>query len=201
MVARRPPARVPVPPTRLVAGVGHRRAGPTARTAAARSAAPRAHCADRPPGSTSRRSRGRPMEVASPCAHNRRSTGSTRRRSRSWTSRPGSGRSSPAGQPRRRRGVDARRLAALRLGCRAAGSRSIRRTPDGRDRIVLTDGEREHGEPSGGYGYAPLPSPDGRRVVHIEVHDGLSDLIVRSLGDGSAPKRGAWSPAQDPARW
>ena len=39
----------------------------------------------------------------------------------------------------------------------------VRRSADGRDRIVLTDGEREHGEPSGGVGYAPLPSPDGSR--------------------------------------
>ena len=66
----------------------------------------------------------------------------------------------------------------------------VRLTSDGRDRIVLTAGEREHGEPSGGVGYAPLPSPDNRRFVHIEVHDGLQDLIVRELADGAAPKRG-----------
>lgn len=66
----------------------------------------------------------------------------------------------------------------------------IRRTADGRDRIVLTDGKREHGDPSGGYGYAPLPSPDGERVVHIEVHDGLIDLVVRSLGGDTPQKRG-----------
>ena len=40
----------------------------------------------------------------------------------------------------------------------------VRRSPDGRDRFVLTDGEREHGEPSGGLGYVPLPSPDGTRT-------------------------------------
>jgi len=74
----------------------------------------------------------------------------------------------------------------------------IRRTADGRDRIVLTDGKREHGEPSGGYGYAPLPSPNGERVVHIEVHDGLIDLVVRSLGDGSPPKRGRGRPPKAP---
>lgn len=66
----------------------------------------------------------------------------------------------------------------------------IRRSADGRDRIVLTDGEREHGEPTGGYGFAPLPSPTGDRVVHIEVHDGLIDLMVRDLGGGTPPKRG-----------
>ena len=75
----------------------------------------------------------------------------------------------------------------------------VRRSPDGRDRIVLTDGEREHGEPSGGVGYAPLPSPDGSRVVHIEVHDGLVDLVVRSLGDAAAAQARPRPAAQDAA--
>jgi dipeptidyl aminopeptidase/acylaminoacyl peptidase len=67
-------------------------------------------------------------------------------------------------------------------------------TTDGRDRVVLTSGKREHGEPAGGVGYAPLPSPDGRRFVHIEVHDGLQDLLVGDLpadvkhGRGRPPK-------------
>ncbi|MEX1171479.1 MAG: S9 family peptidase [Chloroflexota bacterium] len=74
----------------------------------------------------------------------------------------------------------------------------VRRSADGRDRIVLTDGPHEHGEPGGGYGYAPLPSPDGRRVVHIEVHDGLIDLVVRGLGDGTPPKRGRGRPPKAP---
>lgn len=73
----------------------------------------------------------------------------------------------------------------------------VRRVADGRDRIVLTDGAREHGEPTGGYGYAPLPSPDGRRVVHIEVHDGLVDLVVRGL-DGGPPRRGRGRPPKTP---
>jgi dipeptidyl aminopeptidase/acylaminoacyl peptidase len=74
----------------------------------------------------------------------------------------------------------------------------VRRSADGRDRVVLTDGEREHGEPSGGHGYAPLPSPDDSRVVHIEVHDGLIDLVVRGLGDGTPPKRGRGRPPKSP---
>lgn len=74
----------------------------------------------------------------------------------------------------------------------------VRRSPDGRDLIVLTDGKREHGEPSGGYGYAPLTSPNGSRIVHIEIHDGLIDLIVRELGDGSPPKRGRGRPPKAP---
>ena len=81
---------------------------------------------------------------------------------------------------------------------RTAGSRSSVALPDGRDRIAITDGEREHGEPSGTYGYAPLPSPDGRRVVHLEVHDGLIDLVVRELGEGAAPKRGRGRPPKTP---
>ena len=74
----------------------------------------------------------------------------------------------------------------------------VRRSPDGRDRIILTEGEREHGEPSGGFGYVPLPSPDGSRVAHIEVHDGLIDVVVRSLGDGERPKRGRGRPPKAP---
>ena len=74
----------------------------------------------------------------------------------------------------------------------------VRRSPDGKDRVALTDGEREHGEPSGGYGFAPLPSPDGRRLVHIEVHDGLIDLVVRELGEGTTPKRGRGRPPKTP---
>jgi dipeptidyl aminopeptidase/acylaminoacyl peptidase len=74
----------------------------------------------------------------------------------------------------------------------------IRRSADGRDRLVLTDGQREHGEPSGSHGYAPLPSPDGSRVVHIEVHDGLIDLVVRGFGDAAPPKRGRGRPPKTP---
>jgi dipeptidyl aminopeptidase/acylaminoacyl peptidase len=63
---------------------------------------------------------------------------------------------------------------------------------------VLTDGEREHGEPTGSYGYAPLPSPDGTRITHIEVRDGLIDLVVRGLGAGPPPKRGRGRPPKTP---
>ena len=74
----------------------------------------------------------------------------------------------------------------------------VRRSPDGRDRIVLTDGEREHGEPSGGTGYVPLPSPDGSRVVHIEVHDG-SDR-PRSCAAWATPRRRSAAAAVRPRR-
>jgi len=70
----------------------------------------------------------------------------------------------------------------------------VRLTADGRDKVVLTRGEREHGEPSGGIGHAPLPSPDGQRFVHVEVHDGLQDLLVGDLAAGVTTKRGRGRP-------
>ena len=74
----------------------------------------------------------------------------------------------------------------------------VRLTADGHDRIVLTAGEREHGEPGGGTGHVPLPSPDGSRFVHIEVHDGLQDLLVGELGGAQPPKRGRGRPPKVP---
>ncbi len=74
----------------------------------------------------------------------------------------------------------------------------VRLTADGHDRIVLTSGEREHGEPMGAVGSVPLPSPDGLRFVHIEVHDGLQDLVVGDLGGAAAPKRGRGRPPKVP---
>ena len=72
-------------------------------------------------------------------------------------------------------------------------------TADGRDRVVLTSGKREHGEPGGGVGYVPLPSPDGRRFVHIEVHDGLQDLLVGELPAGCRRQARPRAAAQDAA--
>ncbi len=74
----------------------------------------------------------------------------------------------------------------------------VKRTADGRDRIVLTAGDREHGEPSGGVGYAPVPSADGSRFVSIEIHDGLQDLVVGELAARVAPKRGRGRPPRTP---
>jgi len=74
----------------------------------------------------------------------------------------------------------------------------VRRTAGGRDRIVLTAGDREHGEPGGGPGSAPLPSPDGSRFVFVEVHDALQDLVVGELGPAAAPKRGRGRPPKAP---
>ena len=74
----------------------------------------------------------------------------------------------------------------------------VKRTADGHDRILLTAGEREHGEPGAGIGYAPLPSADGSRFVYIEVHDGLQDLIVGELAARVAPRRGRGRPPKTP---
>jgi dipeptidyl aminopeptidase/acylaminoacyl peptidase len=74
----------------------------------------------------------------------------------------------------------------------------VRASADGRERRVLTTGEREHGEPSGSSGYAPLSSPDGSRFVHIDVHDGLVDLVVAPAGDAAPTKRGRGRPPKNP---
>jgi dipeptidyl aminopeptidase/acylaminoacyl peptidase len=60
----------------------------------------------------------------------------------------------------------------------------VRRTRDGGSRASLTSGEREHGEVTGAPGYGPVPSPDQRRFVHIEVHDGMVDLLVARFNAG-----------------
>ncbi len=69
---------------------------------------------------------------------------------------------------------------------------------DGRERRVLTAGNVEHAEPSGGIGYAALPSPDGSRFVHIAVHDGLCDLVVAPMAAGAPTKRGRGRPPKNP---
>lgn len=74
----------------------------------------------------------------------------------------------------------------------------VRVGPDGRGRTVLTAGEREHGEPSGGFGYAALPSPDGSRFVHGEMHDALIDLVVAPLSGAAPVKRGRGRPPKNP---
>jgi dipeptidyl aminopeptidase/acylaminoacyl peptidase len=74
----------------------------------------------------------------------------------------------------------------------------IHRSADGRSRTVLTSGQREHGEPSGGYGFAALPSPDGSRFSHPEFHDGYVDLLVAPIGAGAAKRRRGRPPKNPP---
>jgi dipeptidyl aminopeptidase/acylaminoacyl peptidase len=74
----------------------------------------------------------------------------------------------------------------------------VRLAADGRSRTVLTNGKREHGEPGGGYGYAALPTPDGARFVHGEVHDALIDLVIAPIGGAEPVKRGRGRPPKNP---
>ncbi len=74
----------------------------------------------------------------------------------------------------------------------------VRLAADGRTKTVLTNGKREHGEPSGGFGYAALPSPDGSRFVHLDVHDALIDLVVAPIGGSEPVKRGRGRPPKNP---
>jgi dipeptidyl aminopeptidase/acylaminoacyl peptidase len=76
----------------------------------------------------------------------------------------------------------------------------VRLSNDGKTRTVLTTGNRDHGEPSGGYGYAALPTPDGERFVHGDVHDALIDLVVAPIGGATPVKRPRGRPPKNPPR-
>jgi dipeptidyl aminopeptidase/acylaminoacyl peptidase len=56
---------------------------------------------------------------------------------------------------------------------------------DGATRTPLTNGRIEHGEPGGSWGYAPLPSPDGKLFTFAAIHDGLADLVVAPIGSAN----------------
>ena len=198
LVAGRRAPGVPVAPARLVAALGHRRAGPAPRPAG-----------PRPEGTgRDRRHRDRPRRRVL-------------RVGAGWDAARGDGppRSRPTRSRRRSRSSTSRRgaleIVAGTDGCATGGRwlpdgsllyvsdesgwfQVVRRSPDGRDRIVLTEGEREHGEPGGGFGHVPLASPDGTRFVHIEVHDGFQDLVVASMAAEAAPKRGRGRPPKSP---
>jgi dipeptidyl aminopeptidase/acylaminoacyl peptidase len=74
----------------------------------------------------------------------------------------------------------------------------IHRGPDGRSPVVVTAGEREHGTFGGHFGFVPLASPDGGQVVHVEVHDGLADLVVSPLAPAGPVKRPRGRPPKRP---
>jgi dipeptidyl aminopeptidase/acylaminoacyl peptidase len=74
----------------------------------------------------------------------------------------------------------------------------VRLSPDLRERRVVTAGAREHGEPTGAPGQAPLASPDGSRFAYVEIHDGLCDLMVGPLGPAVPAKRGPGRPPKHP---
>jgi dipeptidyl aminopeptidase/acylaminoacyl peptidase len=73
----------------------------------------------------------------------------------------------------------------------------VRLSADGKERLLLTSGAHEHGELSGGVGYAALPSPDGRRFVHVAIHDGYIDLVVAPIDGVVPPKRGRGRPPKN----
>jgi dipeptidyl aminopeptidase/acylaminoacyl peptidase len=74
----------------------------------------------------------------------------------------------------------------------------MRMAADGRARTVLTSGSREHGEPAGAYGFAPLPSRDGSRFAHIDIHDALVDIVITPIGGNQPVKRGRGRPPKNP---
>jgi dipeptidyl aminopeptidase/acylaminoacyl peptidase len=74
----------------------------------------------------------------------------------------------------------------------------VRLEPTLRDRTLLTAGSREHGEPGGSYGFAPMASPDAARFVHPEIHDGMVDVIVASTSGGGPLKRPRGRPPKVP---
>lgn len=65
----------------------------------------------------------------------------------------------------------------------------VRRGPEGGSLVAITTEPREHGEPSGGDGSAPLASPDGALLAHVTIHDGIVDLVVRPFVSEPAPRR------------
>jgi dipeptidyl aminopeptidase/acylaminoacyl peptidase len=60
---------------------------------------------------------------------------------------------------------------------------------DGGARTALTAGDVDHGDYNGGFGHAPLPSPDGTKLVHPVFRDGLVDLVVAPLAAATPSKR------------
>ena len=71
-----------------------------------------------------------------------------------------------------------------------------RLSADARERAVLTSGQQDHGD-IGTLGFAPLPSPDGARFAHVDVHDALVDLRVAPIESVTPPKRGRGRPPKN----
>jgi len=74
----------------------------------------------------------------------------------------------------------------------------VRVKADGTDRSALTAGAVEHGAPGGGFGIAPIPSPDGMRFVHVIVREGLQQLHVAQMAGAAAAKRRPGRPPKRP---
>jgi dipeptidyl aminopeptidase/acylaminoacyl peptidase len=74
----------------------------------------------------------------------------------------------------------------------------VRLDPGLRERTVMTVSGREHGEPGGSFGLAPLASPDDARFVHLEIHDGIADLVVAPMAGRGPVKRPRGRPPKHP---
>ena len=74
----------------------------------------------------------------------------------------------------------------------------VRVKADGTDRSVLTAGAVEHGAPGGGFGIAPIPSPDGTRFVHVIVREGLQQVHVAPMAGAVPAKRRRGRPPKRP---
>jgi dipeptidyl aminopeptidase/acylaminoacyl peptidase len=70
----------------------------------------------------------------------------------------------------------------------------VRLAADLTSRTPVTAGAQEHGEPGALYGLEAHPSPDGRRIAHPVIHDGLVDLAVSPLDGAPARARRPKSP-------
>ncbi len=192
LVARRPSARLPVAPPRLDAGLADRRARPAPRPAGDRA---QAAATDRPDRDRHRRrrlrmgARRRPDRGHGPCAGRPSRTVADRPRRRRDGRRRGSSPASAASMSAPRWLPDG---SLLFVSDADGWFQVVRLTADGHDRIVLTDGRaRARRARRRRRRVRPLPSPDGSRFVHIEVHDGLQDLLVGELGRGARPRSAA----------
>jgi len=74
----------------------------------------------------------------------------------------------------------------------------VRVSSDGTDRSALTAGAVEHGGPGGGFGIAPIPSPDGMRFAHVVVREGLQQVHVAPIARPAPAKRRPGRPPKRP---
>ena len=74
----------------------------------------------------------------------------------------------------------------------------VRVKADGTDWSALTAGAVEHGAPGGGFGIAPIPSPDGARFAHVIVRAGLQQVHVAPMASAAPAKRKPGRPPKHP---
>ena len=79
-----------------------------------------------------------------------------------------------------------------------AGSRSCAARRTGATGSCSPTGSGSAASPRAGPATSRCHPRTASRLVHIEVHDGLIDLVVRGAGDGAPPKRGRGRPPKAP---